>query len=163
MQDRTIQTVDAGHRKSPLSGGPALLKKLTLAAAAAGLSLLPLACATVTTLQGPSQGTVESALVEAGFVRHEADTPQRMGRIRSEVQRRVVPVEEDGKTYYIYADADFCRCLYVGDEAAFARFEDLIRKRDIERSSCIDDRLRSVQSEPWREFGSLGDLCRGTP
>jgi hypothetical protein len=36
----------------------------------------------------------------------------------------------------------------------------MLRRRDLERNSCIDDRLRSAQTEPWREFGELGQLCR---
>ena len=106
---------------------------------------------------------IEGLLQDAGFVRNSADTPEKMARIRLEVQRKVIPVQEDGQTYYLYADADFCQCLYVGDESAFSRFEDLMHRRDIERSSCIDDRLRSVQDEPWREFGELGSLCSDRP
>ena len=102
---------------------------------------------------------IERLLQEAGFVRNPADTPEKMERIRSEVQRKVIPVQEEGQTYYLYADADFCQCLYVGDERAFNRFEELIYMKNLERNSCIDDRLRSSQAEPWREFGELGGLC----
>jgi hypothetical protein len=106
---------------------------------------------------------IERLLQDAGFVRNPADSPEKMARIRSEVQRKVFPVREDGQTYYLYADADFCRCLYVGDERAFNRFEELLYRRDVQRSTCIDDRLRSVQDEPWREFGELGGLCGDRP
>lgn len=106
---------------------------------------------------------LEGMLLDAGFVRNPADSPEKMARIRSEVQRKVIPVEEEGQTYYLYADADFCQCLYVGDESAFNRFEDLMYKRDMERSFCIDDRLRRAQTEPWREFGELGGLCGDRP
>ena len=102
---------------------------------------------------------IEGLLQEAGFVRNPADTPEKMERIRSEVQRKVIPVQEKGQTYYLYADADFCQCLYVGDERAFNRFEELIYMKNLERNSCVDDRLRSSQAEPWREFGELGGLC----
>jgi len=112
----------------------------------------------------PSGSTgMEWMLLEAGFVRNSADTPERMARIREEIQRKVIPVQEDGQTYYIYADADFCQCLYVGNETAFRRFEDLMVRRNLERNTCIDDRLRSAQVEPWREFGELGGLCRDRP
>lgn len=106
---------------------------------------------------------LEGMLLDAGFVRNPADTPEKMARIRDEVQRKVVPVEDDGQTYYIYADADFCQCLYVGNEPAFRRFEEMMYRRNLDRNSCIDDRLRSTQSEPWREFGELGSLCSDRP
>ena len=86
-----------------------------------------------------------------------------MERIQSEVQRKVIPVQEEGQTYYLYADADLCQCLYVGNESAFRRFEELIYMKNLERNSCIDDRLRSTQTEPWREFGELGGLCSDRP
>ena len=102
---------------------------------------------------------IEGLLLDAGFVKNPADTPEKMARIKSEVQRKVIPVQEEGQTYYLYADADFCQCLYVGDNSAFSRFEGLISMRKIERNTCIDNRLRSSQAEPWREFGELGSLC----
>lgn len=110
--------------------------------------------------RGPN---VEVLLLESGFVRNAADTPEKLVRIQAEVQRKVIPVQDAGQTYYVYADADFCRCLYVGDESAFSRFEELIYQEQIERNSCIDERLRSAQAEPWREFGELGTLCGDRP
>ena len=106
---------------------------------------------------------IEGLLQEAGFVKNPADTPEKMARIKSEVQRKVIPVQEEGQTYYLYADADFCQCLYVGDNSAFSRFEGLISMRKIERNTCIDERLRNSQAEPWREFGELGGLCGDRP
>jgi hypothetical protein len=106
---------------------------------------------------------IEGLLQEAGFVRNAADTPEKMERIRSEVQRKVIPVQEEGQIYYLYADAEFCQCLYVGDDSAFNRFEGLLNMEKIERNTCIDERLRSSQAEPWREFGELGGLCSDRP
>jgi len=131
-------------------------------------SLLILSIALISCTFGPkpvpsSSRNIEGLLQEAGFVRNPADTPEKMERIRSEVQRKVIPVQEEGQTYYLYADADSCQCLYVGDERAFDRFEELLYLRDIQRSTCIDDRLRSTQVEPWREFGTLGGLCSDRP
>jgi hypothetical protein len=127
------------------------------------LSLFILACSTGGQPVLSGGPDIEGLLVQAGFVKNPADTPEKLARVRAEVQRKVVPVREVGQVYYIYADADFCRCLYVGDEPAFRRFEDLMRMENLQRNSCIDDRLRSTQAEPWREFGTLGDLCRGRP
>ena len=123
------------------------------------LSLSLFSCATGGQPVLSRSGDIERLLSEAGFVRHPADTPEKMDRIMSEVQRKVIPVQEEGQVYYLYADAIFCRCLYVGDESAFHHFERFVNRRNMERSSCIDDRLRSAQTEPWREFGALEELC----
>jgi len=124
------------------------------------VSLLVLSCTSGPEPVVSSGRNIEGLLSEAGFVKNPADSPEKMARIRSETQRKVIPVQEEGEIYYLYADADFCRCLYVGDEDAFNRFEKLLALQNIQRSTCIDDRLRSVQEEPWREFGELSRLCR---
>ena len=127
------------------------------------VSLSLLSCATGTQ-QGVNRGDdMERLLSEAGFVKYPADTPEKLDRLMSEVQRRVIPVQEEEQTYYLYADAIFCRCLYIGDDAALNNFERFIDRRNMERNSCIDDRMRSVQEEPWREFGELGELCGDRP
>lgn len=126
-------------------------------------SLVILSCTFGPKYTQPGSRNLEGLLLEAGFVRNPADTPEKKARIKGEVQRRVIPVEEGSEVYYIYADADFCSCLYVGDESAFRRFEDLLQMENLQRNSCIDERLRRTQVEPWREFGELGELCRERP
>ena len=138
-----------------------LSSRISTACLMLSISFSLLACATGSQPALSRDDDIEVLLSEAGFVRHMADSPEKMERIMSEVQRKVIPVqEEEGQIYYLYADAVFCRCLYVGDEKAFDLFERMLRRRDLERNSCIDDRLRSAQTEPWREFGELGQLCR---
>jgi len=127
--------------------------------------LLAISLAIVSCTFGPKPApsgrpSLEEMLLDAGFVKNTADTPEKMARISKEIQRKVIPVQTEDQIYYIYADADFCQCLYVGSESAFQRFEDLIYRNDLKRSTCIDERLRSNQAEPWREFGHLGELCR---
>ncbi len=135
------------------------LKRFTITTSLLVLSLSLLSCTFGPKPTPPGNRNIEGMIIEAGFVKNPADTPEKMARIRSEVQRKVIPVREEGQTYYLYADADFCQCLYVGNESAFGRFEELIYREDLERNSCIDDRLRNTQAEPWREFGALAELC----
>jgi hypothetical protein len=135
------------------------LTRFTIIASLPLVILLAASCTFGPKPTAPGSRNIEGLLQEAGFVRNPADTPEKMARIKSEVQRKVIPVQEEGQTYYLYADAEFCQCLYVGDNSAFSRFEGLINMRKIERNACIDNRLRSSQAEPWREFGELGSLC----
>ncbi len=138
-------------------------KRFTITTSLLVLSLSLLSCTFGPKPTPPGNRNIEGMIIEAGFVKNPADTPEKMARIRSEVQRKVIPVREEGQTYYLYADADFCQCLYVGNESAFGRFEELIYRGNLERNSCIDDRLRNTQVEPWREFGALGSLCGDRP
>jgi hypothetical protein len=127
------------------------------------LSLALFACATGSEPAVSRGPDIEGMLLEAGFVRNPIDSPEKMERARAEVQRKVIPYQDLEQTYYIYVDVDVCLCLYVGNESAFRRFEELMYMKNLERSTCIDDRMRSVQAEPWREFGELGSLCSDRP
>ena len=109
---------------------------------------------------GPS---IENMLLDAGFVKNPIDTPEKMERAQAEVQRKVIPYQDVEQIYYIYVDVDLCQCLYVGNESAFRRFEESMYQKDIKRSTCIDQRMRSTQAEPWREFGGLDGLCSDRP
>jgi len=127
------------------------------------LSLALFSCATGSQpaiTRGPN---IEGMLLDAGFMRNPIDTPEKMERARAEVQRKVIPYQDVEQTFYIYVDVDLCQCLYVGNESAFRRFEELMYLKNVERNSCIDDRMRNTQKEPWREFGELGSMCSDRP
>ena len=100
-------------------------------------------------------------LSEAGFQVHYADSMEKMQRLVEMPQRVVVPRVEDGNLFYVYADATYCQCAYVGDVASYGRFEELVRQADgVSRSQCIDERLRQDVKESWRrEWGNLSSLC----
>jgi protein-disulfide isomerase len=84
-------------------------------------------CATLQTSQTES---TEQLLSAAGFHLKLANTPERQAHLQTLVQGQVVPYERKGKTIYVYADAAKDR-LYVGDEAAYQRFQQLaVRKAD---------------------------------
>ena len=110
---------------------------------------------------GVTLGTVdmEEILSAAGFRRTEADTAEKLRSIGDFPQRILFSQVENDQNYYVYADAQGCRCLYVGDEINYSNFEQIIRQRGAERSQCIDDRLNNSQTEQWRTFGSLESLC----
>jgi len=101
--------------------------------------------------RGPN---IEVLLLEAGFVRNRIDSPEKMKRAQAEVQRKVIPYQDVEQIYYIYVDVDLCQCVYIGSESTFRRFEELMYQKNVQRNTYIDDHLRSIQDEPWRDFGS---------
>jgi hypothetical protein len=70
-------------------------------------------------------------LAAAGFKMKFADTPEKLAHLKTLTQRKVVPQDQDGKPVYIYADAEFCRCLYGGDEAAYDRYEKMVVSENV--------------------------------
>jgi hypothetical protein len=73
----------------------------------------------------------QQMLAAAGFKMKLADTPEKLAHLKTLTQRKVVPHEQDGKPVYIYADAEFCRCLYAGDEEAYDRYEKMVVSENV--------------------------------
>lgn len=65
-------------------------------------------------------------LEEAGFLKKNADSPAKLDYLKSLTQHTLVLHERNGKSYYVYADANNCKCLYVGDEQAFQRYRKIM-------------------------------------
>lgn len=72
----------------------------------------------------------EGRLAEAGFRQLPADTPEKSGHLQTLPTRTFVKRNRDGKTYYVYADPDYCKCLYVGTVQQYARYQDLVEAAD---------------------------------
>jgi hypothetical protein len=76
-----------------------------------------------------------------------ADTPARRDQLRALPQRRLTQAMRDGKSVYWYVDLAGCNCAWVGDEAAYRRWDTLARARDQVASDAADRKmLRTVES-----------------
>ena len=61
-------------------------------------------------------------LEDAGFKMREANTPQKMERLRKLTPHKLIARKKNGVPYYLYADPDYCKCLFVGDTLAFENY-----------------------------------------
>ena len=82
---------------------------------------------------------MEEILVAAGFKFKEADTPQKMERLKALPQGKMLRHQVAGKSYYVYADSSDCKCLWKGDQAAFTRYRQLARERKEEYREDLYD------------------------
>ena len=90
----------------------------------------PLLGAGCATLQRYQARDTERLLAEAGFRVRPADTPDRQEDLRSVPPYQIVSRIRDGSTVYIYADPDTCRCLHVGGNEEYVRYERLRARRE---------------------------------
>ena len=60
---------------------------------------------------------------QAGFVVKYAVTPEKTAILRSLPQDKLVKRTKEGRTYYVYADAERCNCAYVGTPEAYATYQ----------------------------------------
>jgi hypothetical protein len=65
-------------------------------------------------------------LEDVGFVMRPANTPQQIERLRLLPPRTFVARTKDGRRYYLYADPDYCKCVFLGNELAMKSYHDLV-------------------------------------
>jgi hypothetical protein len=80
---------------------------------------------------------VESLLTQAGFQVRRADTAERLAHLRTLTPLKLERHDRDGVPYYVFADPDGCRCVYVGDTAAYQRFQKLAHESQLEAEKRV--------------------------
>lgn len=118
-------------------------------AIAAGVAMALTGCTMIRSYEANQK---EQILAAAGFTMKLADTPEKFAHLQTLVQRKLVPQTRDGKLYYVYADALSCKCLYVGDEEAYRRFQQLAfeqRIADEERDAAEMNEQAAMNWGMW--------------
>ncbi|MCB1705095.1 MAG: hypothetical protein KDI17_09530 [Halioglobus sp.] len=100
----------------------------------------------------------ERRLSAAGFQMKLADTPEKQAHLSRFAQRRLVPMEKDGQTVFVYADTKECNCLYVGSEANYQQYERLSIQQHVvnEQRETAEDMNMAVTNETlnWDMWGA---------
>ena len=96
---------------------------------------------------------MERLLTASGFKVRLADNESKLAQIEELPQRKLVAQNWGGKVRYVYADPSNCKCAYVGDEAAYKRFQDLAVQRQIaeeDRRAAERDKPAEMDGGGWR-------------
>lgn len=94
----------------------------------------------------------EEGLRAAGFTARLADTPGKLASLQTMTQRRILVYTRLGQPYYVWPDARFCRCFYIGSEAQYQEYarlgfeQRLARER---RTAAEENEASSLFAEPW--------------
>ena len=135
---------------------PTFNPRSTLCAAALLAFLCLDACAT--NGQGLSKEQVLSA---AGFRARPANTPEKMAELRKLPQLSFIQKERNGKQLTLYADANGCRCLYVGDQSAFqAYLQEAVNQHEAAETEAaatqgINESAASAEPFSWGPWGDI--------
>lgn len=81
----------------------------------------------------------EALLSAAGFKAVYANSEKELVSIELERQQKIQPQIINGKTAYVFADAEFCKCRFIGDEANYSEFQKLLAKANENRKEDIMD------------------------
>lgn len=113
------------------------------------VSLLP-AC---TYIKRQDADQVESTLAAAGFKMKPADTPERLAKLQSMPVRKIFTGQRDGETVYLYADAEFCKCLYVGRQEQYDRYQRLAIEKQIAQERVAAAEMNEDAAMDWGMWG----------
>jgi hypothetical protein len=98
----------------------------------------------------------ERLLMAAGFQMRLADSDEKLAQLEKLPQRTLVPHDHDGRPVFVYADAKFCKCLYVGTEVADRRFErmSVVKGLVVRRERIATDRADAAMNlSAWGPWG----------
>ena len=73
-----------------------------------------------------SQEGRDMKLEDVGFIMRPANTPAELQRLKLMPPRTFVARNKAGRRYYLYADPDYCKCVFLGDELAMKNYRDLV-------------------------------------
>jgi hypothetical protein len=69
---------------------------------------------------------IEPMLAAAGFMMHPADTPEKQTHLDSLLPLQVqYYVGKTGNLHYYMADPYYCKCMYIGNEQAYQKYEQM--------------------------------------
>ena len=92
----------------------------------------------------------ERELAAAGFQMKFAKTPEQTAKVGSLPQRKLTRTSgPDGRNLFVWADAADCKCIYVGTEAAYDRYQRL----SINQQIAIDNEMASMNWGVWGAWG----------
>jgi hypothetical protein len=120
-----------------------------LAIVVIALSLLP-AC---TYIKRQDADQVESTLAAAGFKMKPADTPERLARLEAMPVRTIFTRQREGETVYLYADAEFCKCLYIGRQEQYDRYQRLAIEKQIAQEHVEAAEMNEDAAMDWGLWG----------
>jgi len=90
----------------------------------------------------------EQLLAAAGFEMKLADTPEKLANLSTLAPRRtLIPQVRDNRLYYVYADPDLCKCLYVGTSTQYEQA--LQRSFASDQSIAVGEEQNALAWDLW--------------
>jgi hypothetical protein len=135
MPDFRLETALRGNRMSMIYPLAPIVRRHQMFSAIVIAGLL-----TLSACQTPSQRIVthENNLAAAGFTIHPANTPQRQAMLAQLPPHKFVKRITNDTVHYVYVDPKVCKCLYVGTQEAYGKYQ--LNKQS-------DARIKQLQSD----------------
>jgi len=126
--------------------------------AVAILSILIITLAGCSTIGNKRAMKVEEVLYRAGFQMKPADTPEKLAHLKTLPQRKVFPHVRKGTPRYFYADAEVCKCLYLGDRDAFQSFQHILLEKEVAEHEYVAGGNFVYVEVDWDMWGDFTEV-----
>ena len=117
------------------------------------LLVLPFSLAACKTIERNNAIQTERLLAAAGFQMRMADSPNRTSELTALPIRKLVPTHQDGNLRFVYADDLGCKCIYVGTEKAYQRYQRLVVKQQIANQQMEAALSMETMGFDWEGWG----------
>jgi hypothetical protein len=95
----------------------------------------------------------ESTLAAAGFQMKPADTPKRQESLAQFPVRKIATRTRNGQVVYFYADPDFCKCVYFGNQQQYARYRQLAIQQKVAQEQIDAAEMNEDAAMDWGMWG----------
>jgi hypothetical protein len=116
---------------------------LGLAVMTAVLGIALVGCATAPSVSPAAGKSQADLLKDAGFKMHTAKTPERLAYVNTLPAKKVVSNQYQGKVLYLVCSDPGSKQCYLGDEAAYKRYQQMA----VQQSLSEDQ--HKVSEERW--------------
>lgn len=118
-----------------------------LLAAVIGIALV--GCATAPS--GSTSKSQEDLLKDAGFKAHTAKTPERLAYVNTLPAKKVVSNKYQGKVLYLVCTDPGSKQCYLGDEAAYKRYQQMAIQQSLseDQHKVSEDRWDPEALQMW--------------
>ena len=99
----------------------------------------------------------ERTLAAAGFQMKFADDSGKLSNAgQIQPQRTLVTQSLDGEARFVYADAEFCKCVYVGTPRAYQQYQKLAIQQQISQARLSAAQAQASAAMNWGMWGGWG-------
>ena len=123
-----------------------------------GVALLALAGVTAgcSAIRKDEAQSTENLLVAAGFQPKPADTAEKLAQLKSLPPLKMEMRSQGDQVGYSYADPYNCKCLYVGGQAQYEKYQKLAVKQQIAMNQMEAAEAEEDASLDWGMWGGFG-------
>ena len=100
--------------------------------------------------------SMDGMLAAAGFQVRPANSPTQLQQLKTLKPLTLMRMTKDGTPHWVVGDPTICQCLYVGNEAAYQRYEQLRLQKQFADEQMMTAEMNEDAAMDWSMWGPWG-------